>query len=128
MPVKLSGADFRRFWADDSVWNPKSDVRNIVEEETITFLTKNGTFTHLVSPDDYQAETLKDVADLVMVSGGFVYNELNPNGHEDAQSLEAVIRRWLKRQTRRIVSVEIQTERLNDLKLAVKQLGGKIVS
>lgn len=128
MPVKLSGADFRRFWADDSVWNPKSDVRNIVEDETITILTKNGTFTHLESSDDYQAATLQDVADLVMVSGGFVYNELNPNGYEDAQSFESVIRRWLKRQTRRIVSVEIQTERLNDLKLAVKQLGGKIVS
>lgn len=106
------------------IWEPKPGVRTVVEEEEITRMT-NGVVEALSEYDDCLAD-LKD-ATIVTVTGGFLYDELSDDPYDTVRSLETEIRRWLKRQTYRTVLAEAPSQRFDDLKAAVRQLGGKLV-
>lgn len=73
-----------------------------------------------VEVEDYDTDALADTA-VIEIYGGVVFigsKEMSPKAH---------FNRWDKAQTTASVVVEIDKERLEELKAAVKAIGGKVV-
>jgi hypothetical protein len=88
MAVKLSGVEFKAFWADDSWFPPNND--GCVEEEAV--FVNDG--DEPLTCDDHDYPSQIDDQDRVKVVGGYL-NDYRDNTHSD---LEAILRAWRKRQ------------------------------
>lgn len=113
MTVKTSGAQWKKFYSDTSIW-PEPDGSSWHEDEEITI---NGV--------DVDGETdLTDVDDnaRMTIKGGVLYfNEVRQD-----ISLEGMFRRWLRAQNNVILVVESPKELAEAVKTAVAAAGGKV--
>lgn len=112
MSVKTTGAEFKRFYEDKSIWKDGA----YHEDETITI---DGVQW------DYQ-DDLSTVADeaVMTISGGTVFLK---EGADDGPSFEGLFRKWRNAQTMRIVSVELPIDKLGPFAEALKAFGGKVL-
>lgn len=112
MPVKISGADFKKFyndkkWWPDGIWH---------EEESISV---NG-----VEKDCYETDYDKILdSDLLVISGGCVLSD-----KREICSMETYIRRWKSALAERIILVKAPQKKLGDIVGAIKGAGGKVIS
>jgi hypothetical protein len=114
MTTKTTGAEFKRFYADEIYW-PKDDGNTWHEEETVLV---NGE----VHENDY--ETIPDDA-LVTIEGGIVFG---PKWDENEPSFELYFKRWRKQQTTTTLVVEIDRSKEEYLRMAIKAGGGKVTN
>jgi len=131
MPVKTTGAEFKRFFDDDLVWK-LDGYHTWVEDEEVTV---NGRWNN----DAIEALDQLDDVDVVTLSGGIVFRtptgKLDVSHEEDhnvwdndnAPSMETVFRRWKKKQNTAIFAVECKLDIVDSLKAAVKSAGGKVL-
>lgn len=106
--LKINGAEFKAWQAAD--WgHPEAHW------DDYTMLIDS------VEVEDYDPETLADTA-VIEIYGGVVFvgeKELSPKTH---------FNRWKKAQTTVSVVVEIDKDRLEEFKAAVKAIGGKVAA
>lgn len=112
MSVKMSGAEYKRFYSDpefwpEGVWNEDAEITVDGNEQ----------------PDGIDVETLSDNA-VVIIEDGVVCGPQWEFG--DSPSLETYFRRWRKKQTTTFLTVECDHAKLEAVKAAIKAAGGKI--
>lgn len=109
--LKTNGATFKRFYNDDSVWPEDSwheDEEILVDGDLLA--------------DGFSVKDIPNTA-LVVLSGGVVHGFSDGDG----TSLELHFKRWLKRQTTTRIMVECDLSKLDEIKLAIKAAGGKVL-
>ncbi len=111
MVTKTTGAEFKRFYSDQSFW--PSDAYTEDEE-----LMVNG---HPF--DQYADPTTIDDSALMTVAGGIVYLKA---GDTDGPSLEAYFKRWRKVQTTVFLSIEVSKDKVDAVVAAIEHAGGKV--
>lgn len=111
MAVKMTGAEFKKFYADNVFW-----PEDTWHEDA--FMSVDGT----EYPDGIDVDILKDTA-TVMLDGGFI---CTPDGNGPA--LDTYFKRWRKKQNSSLFTVECDNALLDAVKAAIKQAGGKVVS
>lgn len=111
MTVKTIGAEFKRFYSDDSIWLTgmyhEDEEVTINGDQCIDFDYKN-------TPDDA----------VVTVSGGVV---CGPQFDENEPSLETFFKRWRKAQTTASFVVECDLAKLDAVKAAIQTAGGRVI-
>jgi hypothetical protein len=112
MPVKTTGAEFKRFYSDPEWW-PKSRWH---EGEDVLLNDQ--------PVDEFQVN-LSDVndADKLAISGGWV----SDNDGGDYGSFENYFRKWRKKQTSVVIQVEVPKEKAESFKSAIRAAGGKVI-
>lgn len=113
MAVKTTGAEFKRFYNDQSYW--PEDGKTWHEDEVVTV---NGDVKH---PHEELAAVADDAA--VVVEGGIVFG---PQWNDNEPSFEGYFKRWRKQQTTVSFLVECDASKLEAVKAAVKAAGGKV--
>lgn len=118
MGVKVSGAEFKRFYNDQKYWPPApADTYH----DDVVFMV-NGDLL----PDDKDPGSVADT-DVVAIEGGAVYHSpFYKDGREP--SIEAYFRRWKKEQTTTSLVVECDLSKIEAIKAAIKAAGGKVLS
>lgn len=111
MAVRVSGSEWRDFYADKSFW-PKGAWHD--DEEILVNGHPPG--------DDFNFDEVDD-ADILTVSGGIVYPDEDAR---DGPSLESHFKRWRKRQTTSILIVEVPNESSDAVRAAISAAGGKV--
>lgn len=111
MAAKTTGAEFKRFYNDESYW-PQSD--EVYHEDELLFV--NG----VAWEDD--VNNIPDEAE-VKVADGIVYGL----GERSDISFETFFRRWLKMQKARSFLVECDVAVLDAVQAAIKAAGGRVV-
>lgn len=111
MSVKTTGAEFKRFYSDDSFW-PKDTWH---EDESITV---DGTPV----PEGEDLSVIPDSAN-VKVEGGVV---CGPQFDENEPSLESYFKRRRKMHTTASFVVECDIANIDKVKLAVRESGGRV--
>ena len=114
MPTKTTGAEFKRFYNDDSFW-PQDDGNTWHEDETITV---NG----VEQTDGVDTDTLPDDA-VVTIADGIVFG---PKWDGNEPSFETYFKRWRKQQSTVSFLVECDASKLDALKAAIKAAGGRV--
>jgi hypothetical protein len=109
MTVKLSGAEFRRFFDDPAVWGRETYYEDAV-------LRVNG--RDVDSWPDFDHQKVAD-CDVVTFQGGFLANA--PQGVPEA--LEACVRWWVRRQNLRQLVIEVPAHKLPAVREALAALG-----
>lgn len=110
MAVKMTGAEWNRFYADAEAW-PDGAWH---EDEEVTVDGK-------APPEDFDFSSVPDAA-MLTVAGGVVYlKEL-----EEGPSLEAHFKRWRKRQTTTTLVVDVPHETADAVRAAIAAAGGKV--
>ena len=112
MAVKTTGAEFKRFYADESFW-PEDTWHDGA------LITIDGEDQE----DGIDVDTLADHA-IVKIEGGAV---MGPKWEEGGPSLETYFRRWRKQQTVMVFTVECDNSQLDAVKAAIKAAGGRIL-
>jgi len=109
--IKTTGKEFKSFYEDDSVW-----IYGMYHEDEV--ITVDGK-----QREEYETD-LMQIADAstMTISGGYVTNK----NDDELGSLEGLFKKWKKKQTTAFLCVEIDLKKLEDLKVAVKNAGGKI--
>lgn len=107
--IKTNGAEFKRFYNDDSTW---PDGAWFEDEQLLV----NGNFWEL------DTDAIPDEA-TVKLSGGVVLGL--PDFSEP--SVESYFRQWKKRQTLTTILVECDLSKLEEVKTAIKTAGGKVL-
>lgn len=111
MAVKMSGAEWKRFFNDESVWSKGA----FMDDTEILVDGKD-------DPDgDVDLSKIDDNVE-VTVRGGAYFESYNA----DYRDLVKVIREWQIRQTFVWISVEIPKGKEEELAAFVKSIGGKI--
>ena len=113
MPIKTTGAEFKRFYSDKEWW-PKGRWHE-GEDVKINGEDVDSTEADLGSVVD---------TDRLSISGGFVYDD---NNDTDCGSLESYFRKWRKQQTNIFLSVECPKDRVDAVKAAITAAGGKVI-
>ena len=113
MPVKTTGAEWKRFYADKEFW---PDEAWHEDEEVIV----NG----LPTSDDFDLSAVHDT-DVLVVGGGIVF--LPDLDMDRGPSLEAHFKRWRKTQNTVSVIVEVDKTKFDAVAAAIKAAGGKVV-
>ena len=111
MPVKCTGAQFKAFYNDDSIW-PTDAWTEDAE------IKVDGA----VTDDTYDLGSVADDA-LIVVEGGIVLGvseTIDP-------SLEQYLKKWLKVQSTVSMVVEVDRSKEEALRVAIKAAGGKIL-
>lgn len=111
MAVKMTGAEFKKFYSDNEFW-----PEDTWHEDA--FMSVDG----VEYPDGIDLDTLKDTS-IVMLAGGFIRT---PDGNGPA--LDTYFKRWRKKQNSSLFTVECDNTLLDAVKAAIKQAGGKVVS
>lgn len=108
--IKTSGAEFKRFYSDDTVW-PEGAWH---EDETL-----------LVDGDEWDEDygQIPDNAK-VTLSGGTISFDLT---EAPDVSMETHFRNWRKRQTTTTILVECDMAKIDEIKAAVKAAGGRVI-
>lgn len=116
MKVKTTGKVLKAWFADDSEWPPGLWF----EEEVVT---RNGVevedffdFAHMASDDD-----------IVCVEDGQVFMDHGDYRGSRLGSVAGKLKAWIKRQNVATVLIEINKDRLDDLRAAVEAVGGKVL-
>jgi hypothetical protein len=114
MPVKTTGAEFKRFYNDPEFW--KEEMFH--EGEVIAI---DG-----VEQEEYSVD-YNELGDDVRleVSHGIVYADAQAS--EEVGSMEGYFRKWRRKQTTDVFLVEAPKEKLDAIKAAVKAAGGKVL-
>lgn len=112
MAIKVTGAEFKRFY-DDKSWWPKNSYHEGAD------LSINGE----LQPDGIDSDSVQDT-DEVTISGGFMFDPEWEEG--EGPSLEEYFERWRKAQTTEIFSVECDKTIVDAVKAAIRQAGGKV--
>lgn len=111
MAVKMTGAEWNRFYADPEAW---PDGRWHDDEEILV----DGAYPG----DDFDLSDVR--ADAAMtVRGGIVFMQ---QGDDDGPSLEAHFRRWRKKQTTTVLVVEVPHEKAEAIRAAIAASGGAV--
>ena len=116
MTVKTTGAQFKMFYADKSVW--KDGAYHEYEN-----LKVDGEDWADKDWGDEQVNSIPDSAEVVLRWGIFYASPLD---YCHGTEFEAVLKRWLKNQKTSVVICEIAKERLVELKAAIVAAGGKV--
>lgn len=112
MAIKVTGAEFKRFYDDGPWWTGETFHED-------ADLSINGT----LRPDGIDSDSVQDT-DEVTISGGVM---LGPEWEEgEGPSLEEYFERWRKAQTTEIFSVECDKTIVDAVKAAIRQAGGKV--
>lgn len=111
MATKTTGAEFKAFYRDKTFW-PKDAWH---EEEEITI-------DGAAPPFGFDLDSVPDNANLVLANG-YVSNE---NGDE-LGSFEGYFRKWRNKQTTKFLAVEVPNEKINEVKDAIIEAGGKVI-
>ncbi len=111
MTVKVMGAEWKRFYADESVW-----LDGWFHEDEVVKI--NG--------KEMAEGDLTDVldGDIISVSGGVVYEA---DYSRPGPSLEAFLKGWRKRQDNITVIVQIKKDLEINFRAKVLEFGGKII-
>lgn len=109
MPVKTTGAEFKRFYDDPEFWPD-----GVYHEDDLT--TADGE-----EVDDYTA--IADTA-VVVIRDGSVSN---PMLGGEVPSFEAYFKRWRKKQTSDTLIVECDKTKVDAVRAAIKAAGGKVL-
>lgn len=113
MPIKLTGAEFNRFYNDKEVWTDGL----IHEEEEI--------WVDGVEIEEYSDFSTIDDTSVVRVSGGVIYHEDEPRNEKG--SFEGLLRKWRKSQDTEFMAVEVPKSKADAVREAIKAAGGKVV-
>lgn len=116
MPTKTTGAEFKRFYNDESFW-PNDDGATFHDEGVITI--DGVVYEYGLDPDN---DPIPDDAE-VIIEGGTVYG---PNWDGDEPSLETYFKRWKKKQNTASFLVECDQSVLDAVKAAIKAAGGRV--
>jgi len=109
MAVKTTGAEFKAFYSDESIWPEDSWHDDAI-------LSVDG----VDQSDGIDVDTLSDTA-TVMIEGGYV------KGLEDEEpSLEAYFKRWRKKQNTVMFAVSCDKSVADAVKAAIRAAGGKV--
>lgn len=113
MAILTNGAEFKRFYNDDSVWTD-----GIWHEDEL--ITIDGV-------DREDGEDLNAIPDTakVRIEGGIICGPQWPS-HE-GPSFEGHFKAWRKKQTMRTILVECDESKLDALKAAIRAAGGKVL-
>ena len=109
MTVKTTGAEFKRFYNDNSWWT--QDMWHEDEEMTVNGFPRDDDIDLLAIPDDA----------IITVSGGVVLGLPN----DEQPTLETHFRRWKKKQDRVSIVIECDKDDVDAVKSAVRAAGGK---
>lgn len=111
MPTKTSGAEFKRFYADETIW-PEGTWHDDV------IFTVNGE-----DPGDFDMATVADT-DMVTMEGGVVQG-----GPYDGKepSIETLFKRWLKKQNTVTLAIEFDASLRDQVLTALKSAGAKVI-
>lgn len=113
MATKATGAEFKKFYADETMW-PKGTYHDD------TILCVDG----VEQEDGIDPEKLSDTA-IVHIKGGYL---VGPQWeHNEGPSLEIYFKRWRKAQNTALLSVECDKSVLEAVKAAIRSAGGKVV-
>lgn len=113
MTTKTTGAEFKRFYTDESVWT--EGIYHGDDEMTL-----NG---KRYGPGEFPYEDVQDDA-TVTLHAGFVANEKG----DDLGSFEGEFIKWRKRQTTATFVVECDIGLTHLVKAAIKAVGGKVTA
>jgi len=109
MSVKMTGAEFKEFYADESIW-----PQDTWHEDA--FMYVDGT----EHPDGIDVDKLSDTS-VVEISGGFIV------GLDDEEpSLETYFKRWRKKKNTTMFVVQCDKSIVEAVRAAIKQAGGKV--
>jgi len=109
MAVKMTGSEFKEFYADEDFW-----PEDTWHEDA--YMSVDGT----EYPDGIDVDELSDTS-VVELSGGFV---VGLDGEEPA--LDTYFKRWRKKQTTTTFVVKCDKSIVEAVKAAIKQAGGKV--
>lgn len=112
MGVKTTGAEFKKFYGDNSLW-PKGTYH----DDAILFVDG------VEQEDGIDTETLSDEA-TVYIEGGYLVGPQWENN--EGPSLEIYFKRWRKAQSTTLLSVECDKSVLEAVKAAIRNAGGKV--
>lgn len=112
MGVKTNGSEFKRYYNDPDSW-PKDawhdDILIVVDGRELG--------------DDAELNEIADHA-IVEIQSGVVYTS---EDDRDPVDMELHFKRWRKKQSVQTILVSIEVSKLDEFKVAIKQLGGKII-
>lgn len=111
MAVKTTGAEWKRFYSDETIWPPGAyheDEEILIDGAIIDF-----------------GRDLMDVSDsaIISISGGVVC--FNDNYHY-GPSLESYFRRWRKKQNTVFILCEAPKDRAAEVEAAIVASGGRV--
>lgn len=112
MTVKMSGAEFKRFYNDPSLW-PEDTWHEDAAIEV----------DGIDQPDGVDVDNLSDTAK-ISITGGVLFG---PQWEDEGPSLETYFKRWRKKQTTCVLIVECDQSDIEAVKLALKQAGARVV-
>jgi len=110
MAVKTTGVEFKKFFQDDTVWVENAYMQD--EEMTIDDVDIDL---------DYDLYSTPDTAIVTILAGIFV------DEREETHPLEAVFRKWRKKQKTATFIVEADKDIADEVKAACRAAGGKIL-
>ena len=111
MTVKTTGAEWKKFYRDDSVWPKDSYYQD--EEITVDGAEWNW---------ELDIMTVSDSA-ILRVSGGVVFLK---DDDDNQPSLEAHFKRWRKKQNTALILCEAPKDRAAGVEAAIIAAGGKV--
>lgn len=107
MPITVSGAQFKAFYADPHFWPEDGET---FHDDVLFEIDGERTA-------DMDTDKLSDTAKVSVVYGGGVMGLGNDMG------LDEYLEKWLKTQTTTLLSVEVPNEKLDAVKAALEALG-----
>lgn len=116
MTVTLTGADFKRFYADSAIWGPE-EQESYVED---TVYSVNG--SEPGGGDDFDAQAVAD-HDLVTIHGGYLVNA--PAGVPEDYVDAAIY--WRRLQTHGTMVIRFPLENRAALIAAIEAAGGEVI-
>lgn len=112
MAINVSGAEFKRFYADPAYW-PEDNYH-----EDVCFAVNS------TEVDGIDVDTLADT-DIVTIEGGFLMGPAWEDG--EGPSLEDYFKQWRKAQTTLVLTVECDKSIVDAVKTAIYQAGGRLI-
>lgn len=113
MATKTTGADLKRFWNDKASW-PEG-----------MYWDDGAILVNGSDSDNIDLSTVDNEAE-ISIHDGIVLHESDTDWNKTAPTLEAHFLNWQKKQTTRILLVEVPIERLEAVKTAMTAAGGQI--
>jgi hypothetical protein len=107
--IKTTGAEFKRFYDDPSVWGWNGWCEDIELNVNNSIII------------DQEIDSLAD-SDNIQILNGVIYFD-----DESDASLETTFKKWRKRQITTILMVEVPKEKAEALKIEIRNLGGRII-
>lgn len=123
MPVKTTGAQFKRFYSDPAFW---PDNNGGTWHDEVNLIVDGIHSSHI---DDFDFATIPDHAH-VTIDTGIVFGATTPRGiglNPEGVSLETYFRRWLKLQSTTTVLVQAPRDKLPAIEAAIQAAGGRVL-